>query len=104
MRKSVVALLFAGLVVAAGCGSRTDDQEEARDIVAKAIRAAGGEEKLARCKGQTWKEKATYHGTGADEQYEASYTAAWPDKIKVEIGEFTLVVNGDKGWVRIKGI
>jgi hypothetical protein len=103
MRTSVIVLLFAILVVGARSGARADDPGDARDIVAKAIRAVGGEEQLARYKARTWKEKATYHGTDGDEQYEASYTALWPDKLKVEIGDFTLVVNGDKGWVKIKG-
>src|SRR5262249_3453195 len=48
-------------------------------------------------------EKATYLGMNAGEQYEATYAVEWPDKIKVEIGEFIMVLNGDKGWVKIKG-
>lgn len=103
MRKTVVVLLFASLLVGARSESLAGDQEDARGIVARAIRAAGGEDTLARYRARTWKEKAVYHGAGADEQYEASYSAEWPDKIKVEIGEFTLVVNGDKGWVKTQG-
>jgi hypothetical protein len=30
-------------------------------------------------------------------------TRKWPDKITVEIGDFTLVVNGGKGWVKTEG-
>ena len=76
------------------------DQDDARRIIARAIRAAGGDDTLARYGARTWKEKAVYHGADDDEQYEASYSAEWPDKFKVEIGEFTMVVNGDKGWVK----
>jgi hypothetical protein len=103
MRKNLAVLLFAGLLVGTPSGGRSDDQADARAIVAKAIRATGGEAKLARYKARTWKEKATYYGMGAAEQYEATYTAAWPDKIKVEIGDFTMVVNGGKGWVKVDG-
>jgi len=77
-----------------------DNQEDARGIVARAIRAAGGEGTLARYGARTWKEKAVYHGADGDEQYNASYSAEWPDKFKVEIGEFTMVVHGNNGWVK----
>lgn len=103
MRTSVVALLVAGVVAGGGRDSLAGDQEDARGIVTRAIRAAGGEDTLARYRARTWKEKAVYHGAGADDQYEAWYSAEWPDKFKVEIGGFTLVVNGDKGWVKTQG-
>jgi hypothetical protein len=104
MRKSVAILLVAGVLVSARNISRADDQTGARAIVAKAIRMVGGEEKLARYQAQTWRERATYFGMGAPEHSEATYAAQWPDKLKVEIaGEFTMVVNGDKGWVRTAG-
>lgn len=103
MRTSVVVLLLAGLVVGACSEDRTGDQEAARRMVTRAVRAAGGELTLARYGARTWKEKATYHGAGSDEHYEASYSAEWPDRFKVEIGEFTMVVNGDKGWVKSRG-
>jgi hypothetical protein len=103
MRKSVAVLLVAGLVFGAGV-SRADDYADARAIIAKAIRTVGGEEKLARYQAQTWKERATYFGTGAGERYEATYAALWPDKLRVEIQkEFAMVLNGDKGWVTADG-
>jgi hypothetical protein len=104
MGKSVlVVLLFAGLLGGGQTESQTDDQHDARELVARAIRAAGGEHTLARYAARTWREKAVYHGAGGDEQYEASYSAEWPDKIKVQIGDFVLVLNGDKGWVKSEG-
>ena len=101
-RKSAAVLLLVGLMVAAPCGTRAGDQEDPRSIVASAVRAAGGRSALARYPARVWKEKAVYHGTDGDERYEASYVAAWPDKIRVVIGDFTLAVNGDKGWVRTR--
>jgi len=89
-------------MVSAPCTTRADDQEDARKVVSNAIRAAGGQEALGRYKARTWKEKAVYHGAGGDERYEASYSAAWPDKIRVDTGDYTLIVNGNKGWIRAK--
>lgn len=103
MRSSVTVLL-AGLVLVTQGITRADDRADAQAIIARAIRAAGGEGKLARYKAQTWNEKATFFGAGAAQQYEASYAAEWPDKFRVEIqGEFTMVLYGDKGWVRTEG-
>jgi hypothetical protein len=103
MRKGLAVLLFAGLVVGRQSVSRADDRAEARAIVARAVRATGGQATLARYKARAWKEKATFYGAGGAEKYEADYTAAWPDRIKVQTGDFTLVVNGGKGWVRVNG-
>jgi hypothetical protein len=95
--------MFSGLVVGA-CDERPPgDRKAALEIVARAIRAAGGEGTLARYGARTWKERAIFHGATGDEQYEASYSAEWPDKLRVEIGDFTMVVNGDSGWVRTEG-
>src|SRR5258706_1377586 len=101
-RKSWAVPLLVGLMVSAPCTTRADDQEDARKVVSNAIRAAGGQEALGRYKARTWKEKAVYHGAGGDERYEASYSAAWPDKIRVDTGDYTLIVNGNKGWIRAK--
>jgi hypothetical protein len=76
------------------------NQDDVREIIAKSIRAVGGEDALARNGARTWKEKAVFHSADADEKYEASYNAQWPDKFKVNIGEFTMVMHGDKGWVK----
>jgi hypothetical protein len=103
MRKSMAVLLLAGMVAGTQGRSRGDDPAEARALVARAIRAAGGEATLARYKARTWNEKATYYGAGGSEQYEATYAAAWPDKLRVEIDSFTMVLNGEKAWVKVNG-
>jgi outer membrane lipoprotein-sorting protein len=88
----VLALGFAG-------GLRAD---EPKDVIAKAIKAAGGEEKLAKFKSQTWAAKGTYYGMGAEIQYTATYAVQWPSKFRVEIKDFmTLVLDGDKGWIKM---
>ncbi len=104
MRKSVAVLLALGLVLGSLRVSRADDQSDARGLITKAIRAAGGEEKLAKYKAQTWTEKGTYYGMGAGVPYTGTYALQWPDKFKMEIqGVFTIVVNGDKGWTNANG-
>lgn len=99
----LVGILFAVLLGGAQTQNQTANQRDAQRLVARAIRAAGGKDTLTRYAARTWKEKAVYHGADGDERYEASYSAEWPDKIKVEIGDFVLVVNGDKGWVKSEG-
>lgn len=89
-----VALVLAGGVAA-------DAQSDARAIIDKAIQAQGGEAKLAKFKAQTWKEKGTYYGQGNGLPYTGSYALQWPNQFRMEIeGVFTIVVNGDKGWVK----
>src|SRR5262249_2905732 len=70
----------------------------------KAIKAAGGEEQLAKQRAQTWSEKGTYYGEGAAQPYTGKYAIQWPDKFRMEIeGVFTLVLTGDQGWFSAAG-
>ncbi|HMC88379.1 MAG TPA: hypothetical protein VKI17_02475 [Gemmataceae bacterium] len=91
--------LAAGLALAL---TGTLRAEEPKEIIDKAIKAAGGEEKLAKFKAHTWAAKGTYYGTGDGMPYTAEYAVQFPDKIRVEIKNvFTLVLNGDKGWMKM---
>jgi hypothetical protein len=77
------------------------DEPQARALVAKAIKAAGGEEKLARHRAATFTERGTYYGMGEGLPYTGKYAVQWPDQFRMEIeGVFTMVLNGDKGWMR----
>jgi outer membrane lipoprotein-sorting protein len=92
------ALLSVCVFVSAGFA---DDQAEARAIIDRAIKAAGGADKLAHFKSETFTEKGTYHGTGQVFPYTGSYSVRWPDYFRMEIeGVFTMVVAGDKGWMK----
>jgi hypothetical protein len=97
--------LLAGVVVLAGARvTRADERAEAQTIIDRAIKAVGGEEKLAKFKSHTWTEKGTYHGMGTAQPYTGKYAVQWPDKFRMEIeGFFTMVLNGDKGWVSMGG-
>jgi hypothetical protein len=86
---------------------RADDADAARAVIDKAIKAAGGEEKLAKFKSHTWKNRGTYYGMGMTDgvPYTANYAVAWPDKFRFEVegGFMTLVLDGDKGWMQAMG-
>jgi outer membrane lipoprotein-sorting protein len=78
--------------------------DEPRGIIEKAIKAAGGEEKLAKAKAQTWTEKGTYYGMGNGLPYTGKYAVQWPGKFRMEIeNAFIIVLNGDKGWIKSMG-
>jgi outer membrane lipoprotein-sorting protein len=89
----------AGLVLAFSGALRA---EEPKEIIDKAIKAAGGEEKLAKFNARTWAAKGTYYGAGDGTAYTAEYAVQLPDKMRVEIKNvFTMVLNGDKGWMKM---
>src|SRR5438552_4346968 len=84
---------------------KADDTDEVRTVIDKAIKAQGGEEKLATFKSHTWKNKGTWYGMGDGVPYTANYAVAWPDKFRFEVegGFMTVVVDGDKGWKQEMG-
>jgi outer membrane lipoprotein-sorting protein len=98
MRYFVCALLAAALLAAM---SRADDAADARAVVDKAIKASGGADALAKFKAQTFREKGTYYGMGDGLPYTGIYSVEWPNRFRMEIeGIFTMIVAGDKGWVK----
>jgi hypothetical protein len=102
MRRIVCASLAFGLLFAGIGFVRSGEDKDARAIIEKAIKAAGGQAKLAKLKASTWKEKGTYFGMGEDGfPYTANYAVQWPGQFRVEVeGVFTIVLDGDKGWNR----
>jgi hypothetical protein len=97
---STVGVLAFVLVSA----SKADDQDQARAIVDKAIKAMGGAEKLGKFKNQTWSAKGTYYGMGDGVPFTANYAISLPDKFRFEVEGFMIVVfNGDKGWRQLMG-
>jgi outer membrane lipoprotein-sorting protein len=104
MRKIMGASLVFGLLLAGVGFVRSGDDKDARAIIAKAIKAEGGEAKLAKLKAMTWKEKGTYYGMGDGLPYTGVYAVQWPGQFRMEIeGVFTIVLNGDKGWTQAGG-
>ncbi|MBI3821749.1 MAG: hypothetical protein HY289_03610 [Planctomycetes bacterium] len=75
--------------------------DDGRAIISKAIKAGGGEAKLAKYDSTIMKEKGTYYGMGDGLPYTSVVHMQRPDKFKMEIkGVFTLCVDGDKGWTK----
>ena len=80
------------------------EDPQARAIVDKAIKAAGGDAALAKHSAATFKEKGTYHGMGQPLPYTATYAVQWPNQFRMEVADvFTIVVNRDKGWIKAGG-
>jgi hypothetical protein len=82
-----------------GKGPSSDQPSDARAVIDRAIVAAGGEEKLAHFRSQSWSEKGMFHGLGNPLPYMSKLAVEWPDKFRMEIPHFmTIVLNGDHGW------
>lgn len=83
-----------------------DDAADARAIIDKAVKASGGEAARDKFKSQTFREKGTFYGMGEGLPYTGIYTVQWPERFRMEIeGVFTMVIAGDKGWVKTdKGV
>src|SRR5262245_38110155 len=104
MHRTHCALLLVGLGLSIVSPAAAADQAEPRAIIDKAIAAAGGREKLTKFTAQTWKEKGTYYGMGQGLPYTGRYAMQMPNKFRMEIENvFTLVVDGDKGWIKSQG-
>jgi hypothetical protein len=98
-----LALFLAFGLVGTG---RAEDQAKA--IVDKAIKAMGGEAKISKAKATTFKGKGNYYGMGNAIPYTAEFAVQLPTKFKnaieADVGGqkfmMTVVVNGDKGWIK----
>jgi hypothetical protein len=96
-----VTLLAAGL----GAFARADDGT-AIATIDKAIKALGGEEKLAKVEAFTWKSKGNFIINGSDNDFSGQVTIQGFDRYRSEFeGKFNgetlkgvTVLKGDKGW------
>ncbi|MBI3467851.1 MAG: hypothetical protein HY000_32990 [Planctomycetes bacterium] len=94
----VLTLAFVPFTAAA------DEESDAREIIQRAIKALGGEEEIVKFSSMTWKSRGVYHTANGDTPYSATYAVQWPDKFRFEMeGRFTMVVNGDRGWIILGG-
>jgi outer membrane lipoprotein-sorting protein len=104
-----IVCLAAALVVAATGAARAAEKSDAKAIVEKAIKARGGEEKLAKFKAFTFKMKGKFYGMGEGIDYTGEWSVQAPDKMRFKIeggaGDmkftFARVLNGDKMWTKI---
>lgn len=99
MRKILGILLVAALLVGRGAAQGDD---AARELIVKAVKAAGGEAALAKHRATTYKEVGTYHGMGEGQPYTGLYISQLPEQFRMEIeGAFVSVFNRDKGWTKM---
>jgi hypothetical protein len=87
---------------------RAEEKDEAKAVVDKALKAMGGEAKVAKLKAGTWKAKLTASEGGNDvsvategtwqglSQYHINAEATFDGRTEA----VTLVINGDKGWAK----
>ncbi len=105
MTRFLGAALLAVVAVAPVEPARADEQE-AKAILDRAIKAIGGEEVLGKAGVITWKAKGTITFGGNDNRYTSQTTAQGLDRSRVEFeGEFNgnsvkgvTVIDGDKAW------
>jgi outer membrane lipoprotein-sorting protein len=103
MRKFCAPMLGGSLLLMFAAFAVAGD-DDGRAIVNKSIEASGGEKALATHNSVTFKEKGTFHGMGMAQPYAGTYHIQYPGQFRMEIeGVFTVVLDGDKGWINAAG-
>jgi hypothetical protein len=106
--RRIVCLGVILALAAAGAG-RAEEKSESKQVIDKAVKAVGGEDKLAKVKAFTFKMKGKFYGMGEGIDYSGEVAVQLPDKSRVKIdGDlngtkvtfFEQVVNGDKVWLK----
>jgi|SRR5215471_14751297 len=111
MRRYVLPGMLLALV--AGCSGRSGeaDADDAKDVIKKAIKAQGGEDKITRFRAGRWKGRGTLTPKGQDLPLTLETVYQLPDKYKTvmhfevqgkKIG-VVQVLDGDKGWMSGQG-
>jgi len=100
-----LCLLVYGVFLGTNSAQAGDD---ARAIIAQAIKASGGVENLKKHQSTTWTEKGTYRGMGEGQPYVGKLAAQFPGQFRMQVlaggmEVFTIVMNGDKGWIKAGG-
>jgi hypothetical protein len=106
MRKAWCAVAAAVALITAG-ESRSGDENAARALVEKAVKAQGGADKLAKFNAASIKGKGTFFGQAEQGvPFEGEWQTQGKDQMRMSVrlksaeGEFKLlkVVNGAQGW------
>ncbi len=108
MRRTWCPLLVVGLTLSGPAALRADEQAEARKLIDRAIRAAGGREKLSKLQALTWKNKGTVKVNETDIPFsgEASLQGddrySWSVEVTLEgqVRRGVLAIKGTRGWLR----
>ena len=96
---------FTTFVVCVSIGAARDDGPGTA-ILDKAIKAMGGEEKLAKAEAVTWRGKGRSFGNGNSSEFNSHVTVKGFDHLRREFGtdqfKLLVVVSGDRGWRRLR--
>jgi zinc protease len=104
LRRTCCIVLSPILFLAPFAWLPADDQQQARHIVARAIKAHGGEERLNTLPALTWNETGIYFGEGKSTPYKASFAAHYPGRVKIEVENvYSAVIDGERGWMTTQG-
>jgi hypothetical protein len=106
MTRFIGLALTVSYTLGLATASRAADEKEAKAVFDKAIKAMGGEEKLAKVKAATWKSKGTITFGDQGNEFTSETTVQGIDHLRNEFeGEFggnkfkgVTVLAGDKGW------
>ena len=99
-------LAFVLVLGSSGLSPLFAADDDASAVIAKGIKALGGEETLAKAAGFSWKTKGTITVNGTENPITTKVTVAGTDHIRGEFeGEFgenkikgITILDGDKGW------
>jgi len=105
MKRFHAAMLLAAAVGLVGTSIRADEAQ-VKQVLDKAIKALGGEEKLSKAENITWKSKGKITIEGNQNEFSSEATAQGFDHFQSMFeGEFNgnkvkgvAVLNGEKGW------
>jgi hypothetical protein len=104
MRSSFIRALL--LLAIPAFASAAEPKDDPKAIVENAIKAIGGEEKLAKVTTHTWKAKGVMTAMGMKLEYVANYTFAAPDRFRFDIDidaggmkiKITAATDGKSAW------
>ena len=96
------ATVFTSAILFVSCLPARAADGDAKAILDKAIKAIGGEEKLAKAEAFSWKAKGTVNFGGNESDSTEEVTIKGLDHLHREFGNdqfhMTVVLAGDKGW------
>ncbi len=102
-RAHAVVIVVANLVLVAICGPARADDSRAAAILDRAIKALGGEEKLAKIEAFSWKSKVTF-GPNGEREMDAEVIFKGLDHMRRTFGVNIVVLAGDKAWRKVRGV
>jgi hypothetical protein len=111
MRTLWNGLLIGGILLLCGPAARADNNADAKALLDKALKAMGGEEKVAKLKMGSTRGKVT--GSAGGQNLELVLAATWKDTDKLHLDadvneggqmhKAVFVINADKGWMKRDG-